>query len=185
MFSSAAVYADTANWHFYCVSYTYGNAASCTLYVDGVPVTGGWVVGNGSDAPASTSGGPVLIGTDGTGTAANGSIYDDISIYNGVLSASQVLALYNSATSTADAHLLSSPPAAPQIIPGGASFGFLNGQFGFNLGGGAGQTIVVDGSSDLVNWTPLFTNSVTGNLLFFSDPASANLKWRFYRARLP
>jgi hypothetical protein len=43
----------------------------------------------------------------------------------------------------------------------------------------------VDGSSDLVNWTPLFTNSVTGNLLFFSDPASANLKWRFYRARLP
>jgi len=96
MYASSAAYTDTANWHFYCVTYTCGSAASCALYVDGAAVSGGWVAGNGSYAPASTSGGPVLIGTDGTGTASHGSIYDGISIYSVILSASRVLALYNS-----------------------------------------------------------------------------------------
>ena len=185
VYSSSAAYADTANWHFYSVTYTYGAASSCTLYVDGVPVAGGWVAGNGSDAPASTSGGLVLIGTDGTGTASNGSIYDDISIYNGILSASQVLALYTSGTSSPDALLVSTSLTLPQVRTGDAAFGFLNSQFGCNIAGAAGHTIVVEGSADLVNWTPLCTNIVTGNVFYFSDPASANLKWRFYRARLP
>ena len=149
-----AVYADTANWHFYSVTYTYGAASSCTLYVDGVAVAGGWIAGNGSDAPASTLGGPVLIGTDGTGTASNGSLYDNISIYNGILSASQVLALYNSGTSTADTLLASTPLALPQISTRDAAFGFVNSQFGFNLTGAAGQKIVVEGSADLVNLDP-------------------------------
>jgi hypothetical protein len=100
IYSSAAVYLDTAGWHFYCIAYTYGNAASCALYVDGAAVPGGWIDGNGSDAPASTSGGPLLIGTDSTGTAANGSIYDQISIYNVVLSPPRVQALFNSGNST-------------------------------------------------------------------------------------
>jgi hypothetical protein len=96
IYSSAAAYTDTANWHFYCVTYTYGNAASCALYVDGAPVPGGWIAGNGSDAPASTSGGPVLIGIDGTDSASSGSIYEGISIYSVALSAARVLTLYNS-----------------------------------------------------------------------------------------
>jgi hypothetical protein len=185
MYSSAAVFADTANWHFYCVTYTYGTASSCALYVDGAAVSGGWVAGNGSDAPASTSGGPVLIGIDGAGTVSYGSIYDAISIYDINLPASQVLALYNSGTSTADALLASTPLTLPQIITGDGAFGFVNSQFGFNLGGAAGQTIVIEGSADLVNWIPLCTNTITGSAFYFSDPASANLKWRFYRARLP
>jgi hypothetical protein len=98
MYASTAAYTDTANWHFYCVTYACGNAASCALYVDGAPVSGSWVVGNGSDAPASTSGGPVLIGIDGTGTSSHGSDYGGISIYNFILSSSQVLSLYNSGT---------------------------------------------------------------------------------------
>ena len=69
------------------MTYTYGNASSCTLYVDGAEVPGGWTAGNGSDAPASTSGGPVMIGRDGTGTASHGSLYEDISIYSMALSA--------------------------------------------------------------------------------------------------
>ena len=94
MYASSTTYADTDNWHYYCVTYTYGTAASCVLYVDGAPVAGSWVSGNGSDPPASTSGGPVLIGIDGTGTASNGSIYDQIRIYNVILSASQIGMLY-------------------------------------------------------------------------------------------
>ena len=99
IYSSVTPYADPANWHFYCVTYTYGTASSCTLYFDGDPVPGGWFAGNGSDAPASTSGGPVLIGIDGTDTASGGSLYAGISIYNAVLSAPRILALYNSGIS--------------------------------------------------------------------------------------
>jgi len=43
----------------------------------------------------------------------------------------------------------------------------------------------VDGSTDLVDWTPLFTNTVVGNPFYFSDPASTNFPWRFYQGRLP
>ena len=119
IYSTSTAYADTANWHFYCVTYTYGNASSCTLYVDGAEVPGGWTAGNGSDAPASTSGGPVMIGRDGTGTASHGSLYEDISIYSMALSASQVLALYDSgvtaeAASTTAVSSSANPAAAGQ-----------------------------------------------------------------------
>ena len=57
-------------------------------------------------------------------------------------------------------------------------------QFGFNLSGAFGQTIVVDGSTDLVNWTPLLTNTLNGTQFYFLDPAWTNFPWRFYRARL-
>jgi hypothetical protein len=99
-YSSSRIYTDIANWHFYCVSYTYGVSSSCALYVDGVPVPGSWTSGNGSDAPASTSGGPVLIGLDGTETVANGSIYDMISIYNTALTSSQIASLYATGSSS-------------------------------------------------------------------------------------
>ncbi|MGO8701861.1 MAG: Ig-like domain repeat protein [Limisphaerales bacterium] len=99
-YSSSRIYNDIANWHFYCVSYTYGVSSSCALYVDGVPAPGSWTSGNGSDAPASTSGGPVLIGIDGTGTAAKGSIYDMISIYNTALTSSQIASLYATGSSS-------------------------------------------------------------------------------------
>ena len=75
--------------------------------------------------------------------------------------------------------------SAPQIITGDGYCGFLTNQFGFNLSGPSGQTIVVDGSADLVNWTPLFTNTCGGgNPFYFCDPCWTNFAWRFYRARL-
>jgi len=75
--------------------------------------------------------------------------------------------------------------AAPQITTSDASFGFVANQFGFNLGGAIGQTIVVDGSTNLVDWTPLCTNTVVGGAVYFYDPCWTNFGWRFYRARLP
>jgi hypothetical protein len=41
----------------------------------------------------------------------------------------------------------------------------------------------VDGSTDLVNWTPLYTNAPGAGTFYFRDPLSSNLPWRFYRAR--
>jgi len=45
--------------------------------------------------------------------------------------------------------------------------GFLNrvfsqGRFGFVLSGPAGQPVVPEASTDLVNWLPLWTNTFSG-----------------------
>ncbi len=91
---------------------------------------------------------------------------------------------YGSVTSAVATLAVTIPNTPPQIITGDAFFGFLTNQFGFNVSGAAGQTIVVDGSTDLVNWTPLCTNTVCSNLFYFCDPAWTNFPWCFFRARL-
>ena len=92
---------------------------------------------------------------------------------------------YGSMTSGVAVLTVTLPRTPPQIITGDASFGFQTNHFGFNLSGAVGQTIVVDGSTDLVGWTPLFTNIVLSSPFYFFDPASTNYPSRFYRARLP
>ena len=74
--------------------------------------------------------------------------------------------------------------AAPQIVTGDGVFGFATNQFGFNVGAAAGETIVVDGSTDLVNWTPICTNTLNGSSGYVCDPCWTNYPRRFYRARL-
>jgi uncharacterized delta-60 repeat protein len=71
----------------------------------------------------------------------------------------------------------------PPAISGGA-MGFQAGRFGFNLSGVAGQTAIIEASTNLLNWTALATNAIGAGPLYFSDPASPNFPWRFYRARL-
>jgi sugar lactone lactonase YvrE len=78
----------------------------------------------------------------------------------------------------------------PQIIANGTNFGFTTNLanqfgFGFNLNGTSNQTIVVDGSTNLLDWTPLYTNLANGIPAYFFDPASTNFPGRFYRLRLP
>jgi hypothetical protein len=92
---------------------------------------------------------------------------------------------YGSVTSAPAALTVTIPLTPPQIMASDASFGFQAGRFGFELLGAFGQTIVVDGSADLVNWTPLHTNIAGDGPFYFFDPPSTNLAWRFYRARLP
>jgi hypothetical protein len=62
--------------------------------------------------------------------------------------------------------------------------GFINGQFGFVLTGPAGQAVVVEYSTDLLTWLPLWTNTFMG-ALNFTDPQSGVFSNRFYRARVP
>ena len=77
----------------------------------------------------------------------------------------------------------------PQIITSGTNFGFTTNLanqsgFGFNLNGTSNQTIVVDGSTNLLDWTPLYTNTANGIPAYFFDPTSTNFPGRFYRLRL-
>jgi len=93
---------------------------------------------------------------------------------------------YGSVTSAVANLTLTIPNTPPLITPSGTNLQYFTNPFGFNLSGAVGQTIIVDGSTDLLNWNSLFTNTVNNsNLFYFLDPASTNFSWRFYRARLP
>jgi hypothetical protein len=48
----------------------------------------------------------------------------------------------------------------------------------------AGRLVVVEASTDLVNWLPLWTNTFAGSLNF-NDPRSGVSSNHFYRAHLP
>ena len=66
------------------------------------------------------------------------------------------------------------------ITSSGPSFGFNGGQFGFDLTGPAGKVVVVEASTDLVSWLPLWTNTLASPL-HFADPESGATSTRFYR----
>ncbi len=74
-------------------------------------------------------------------------------------------------------------PVPPPIIhTADASFGFINGLFGFNLSGPAGWRVIVQGSTNLLDWTPVGTNWLGTSPVYFSDPESSVYNQRFYRA---
>jgi streptogramin lyase len=73
---------------------------------------------------------------------------------------------------------------ALMILSSGPGFGFNGGQFGFLLTGPAGQLVVVEASTDLVSWLPVWTNTFAGPLNF-NDPQSSLHSNRSYRAHLP
>jgi hypothetical protein len=72
----------------------------------------------------------------------------------------------------------------PAIVTMDGQFGFNGDQFGFDVSGVSNQTVVVQGSTNLFNWIPLQTNTLTAPTWFFSDPASGGLGLRFYRLQL-
>jgi streptogramin lyase len=72
---------------------------------------------------------------------------------------------------------------APAVVPGGA--GFNNHHYGFSLTGLPGQTVVVQCSTNLLNWDPLWTNIFGTGVLSFSDPQTGLYPARFYRAFIP
>jgi hypothetical protein len=76
----------------------------------------------------------------------------------------------------------SSPQLRLQADTGSGSFS-SNG-FGCNLSGMAGQTVVIEASTNLTSWTPLLTNSLLTGCFHFNDRASTNFARRFYRTRL-
>ena len=85
---------------------------------------------------------------------------------------------------------LGSRPTAlwkPQVQSGAASFGVKTNQFRFNITWTSGRVIVVEGCTNLANptWTPLQTNTLTGDSVYFSDPKWTNYTRRFYRIRSP
>ena len=72
-------------------------------------------------------------------------------------------------------------PPAP--VFGGASV--RGGNLQTTLSGlSAGETVVVEASSDLHNWTPIQTNTVSGSTLSFTNAFNPALPGQYFRARL-
>ena len=74
---------------------------------------------------------------------------------------------------------------APQIGGSGGSAGVQSGKFSFTVNGVANQTIVVESSTNLINWQPVWTNALTGVSTNFMDSQWTNFPARFYRLRSP
>jgi hypothetical protein len=75
----------------------------------------------------------------------------------------------------------------PCVQTGDGSFGVRTNQFGFNINWASGLSIAVDACTNLANpnWSPLRTNTLTGESFYFSDPQWTNHPARFYRLRWP
>jgi hypothetical protein len=69
----------------------------------------------------------------------------------------------------------------PTVVDGGRDFGFINGQFGFDIYGRVGSSVVVQSSADLQTWLSLVTNTFASNVAYFQDSQSTKPTSRFYR----
>jgi hypothetical protein len=72
----------------------------------------------------------------------------------------------------------------PMILTHDGNLGFRSNQFGFHIAAGLGQTVIIDTSTNLANWSPQLTNTLDTGTHYFSDSDNGVLPWRFYRARL-
>jgi hypothetical protein len=75
----------------------------------------------------------------------------------------------------------------PQVATNDSSFGVRTNQFGFNITGDSGLTVVVEACADLANplWSQVGTNTLTGDPVYFGDPAWTDHPGRFYRLSPP
>jgi hypothetical protein len=71
--------------------------------------------------------------------------------------------------------------ALSPLISTSANLGFQSNRFGFNLGALQGQTLVIEASTNLVDWIGISTNTMASVSFYFSDPAATNFSRRFYR----
>jgi uncharacterized delta-60 repeat protein len=77
--------------------------------------------------------------------------------------------------------LAGSPPV---IVSGSVGLDLVTNGFGFDVTGLEGQTIVVETSTNLIDWQPIFTNAIDSSPLRFHDPGAITNRIGLYRVRL-
>jgi len=81
-----------------------------------------------------------------------------------------------------DVQGLATPPV---IVTDDGQMGMSGGGFGFNVTGPVGEAVVLEVSTNLLDWLPLQTNILGGVPWYFSDPDTTSFNHRFYRAVTP
>jgi hypothetical protein len=126
---------------------------------------------------------PGALGGNVTGTTSNTLTLTNVWVTSPGYYSVVVSNPYGGVTSSVVTLTVSNLPFAILTTNSG-SFGFNNGQFGFNLTGPAGSNAVISASTNLQTWTPLVTNQMTLGALIFNDAQATNYPKRFYRATL-
>lgn len=117
-----------------------------------------------------------LVGTVSTLTVNNINSSDaatyTLTVQNGVGSAtsSNAVVLINVAVP---------PVTLPALLP--ATSKMLTDGFHLQLSAPAGTNYIVQASTDLVNWTPVYTNVGTGAAVSWTDAAAMHIPGRYYR----
>jgi len=118
----------------------------------------------------------------GNAPVADYTVFDDYSDFGDYYTAT---AYYLSgATGWNDFSINSYIPAVPWnplIQTGDASFGVRTNQFGFNIAWVGGRIVVVEASTNLSDWTPIATKTLTGDTFYFNDLEWGNYPSRFYQ----
>jgi hypothetical protein len=65
----------------------------------------------------------------------------------------------------------------------GSAAGFENAGFGLTLAGNDGQPFFILASDDLLDWTNIFADAMTGHVYHFTDTNSYQFPRRYYQAR--
>jgi hypothetical protein len=118
----------------------------------------------------------------GSGTSGGAAWVDALAVLGSDLYVGGAFATAGGKVSAYIAQAKLTPPLS--ILTDDARLGFSNRCFGFSLSGAAGNTVIVEGSTNAVDWRPLQTNTLGASPAYFSDPGSVNMARRFYRARL-
>ena len=85
-----------------------------------------------------------------------------------------------SMSATQSFYVLVNRPAQPGL----SSAAISNGQFRLLISGDAGPDYIVQGSTNLLDWVPLWATSSPALPFQFTDPAATNYRQRFYRVLL-
>jgi pectate lyase len=146
---------------------TVGNSATFTVAAGGsAPLSYQWYYNTNSGIPNATNAFLTLVNVQ----AANAGTYSVV-VTNIAGSASSTSALLTVSVGT---------PSRPQL----SGFVYNNGTFSLTINGDTGPDYVVQASTNLTDWTSIFTNHSPIPPFVWTDLVASNFSQRFYRIQL-
>jgi len=143
------------------------NSANFTVVASGsAPLGYRWFLNTNNFIPGATNSSLTLANVQNTNA---GNYFVVITNSAGAVTSSVAMLTVSSGTSA--------PPQFSSVV-------FNAGAFGFSVNGTAGQSYLVQVSTNLLNWTTLFTTNPATFPFVWNDSAAPNFPRRFYRIQL-
>jgi pectate lyase len=83
----------------------------------------------------------------------------------------------STASASASLAVTSTTPAMPQI----SAPGYANGMFSLTVNGDPGHDYIIQTSTNLIDWTPIYTNPMPALPFTWTDPGASNFNQQYYR----